>query len=876
MKEGHAVFAFFSFLLLLHFVSATFSVDVNTSNVKKSYNLGDQISGTIVISFDNESFDSALTTNLGTGSTNVGSWLKQAGKREKQDYNCSFEGCMPSYEPKGSVSAVNIFIQQPQNFGFKASGANVSVSSLSFAAKSSLPNSCSKPFSIDVLDTDQYTLENYRYNGRLCPNIKNGCFDSSLNSGQYQLANLGSSGYCERIRLDPAPAYLFGANLIRPNETESENISMQLYDATFTTYYGSCTFLAAQQNNSCIIPYPIAKQANYSVCILSNKSNSPSQIKTEFSDQICGTTNLGQSSTRDFDIFARALEYDSDYSLFDGDSFALLNDEQNFKDILNQYLNSEYRRNCVNRDCFIPFKLIGEAQQVAFNNISFVYESDGVTINDNVIYAIERNAPTIKSGKMTIALEAAHLNVSQKNTVLQINLGNRTLFRMNINITSIPVRIEPTFALIGVPTTFSVVSNEAILSATWKFSDDTTIQQGLRASHSFASAGTYSVDVTALAAGGNSYIKTQQVLVGEPRASAEELLKLTEQSIISLSGNMKNIPVWLLPPIENHLPIVQINNSLAQTRAKLQYASNDTEYVQIIQELQALNVPVAVGIIRTGQFPLISAYGNINLDYANNLYQTEQDPEQLKSAILAWTRDKYDANIEMSSYGTSSVNGESDTILTKVKIAVNPKDQSDDAYLIVDYPIESLHFITGYSGKEIQGGTYIPLQNANSIEFYVEEEMAIDDLGVYILPSIENLQSQGYSYELARPPSERQNSVFYVSLGILILFLIIAATALQYWYRKHYELYLFPQEESLFNIMTFIYNAKKKGLKEGNIRKILLNSGWKREQINYATGKFEGKIFGLFGLPLYSAHQEEKIKGAIEARQKQNTGRKVY
>lgn len=854
--------------------SAAFSVDANASTVKKEYNIGDKLSGTISISFANESSDSLLSANLGSKKITLADWLKQAGKKAGIDYNCTFAGCASDYQARQEVSSMSITGQQPKMVGFKISGANISAKTVSFIASTSLPNSCSKQFSIDVLDRDSHILENYRYTDQLCGNPLRGCFDHTLTEDKYQYANLTRASYCERLSLNPAPAYSFTANITKPSTAKYEEVSFDLYNGDFTTLYGSCTL--AQGESRCTINYTITREGTYAACVSSNETNSAYQVRTEQSDLICGTANLGQTMTRDFDISAHALEYASGQTLFDNDKYAMLNNEENITDAINNYLKEEYNSDCIGQDCFIPLQLIGDAQTLTFTNPLLVYESDGVLITQNKLYEIARTPSSINSGRMLVSLDAAQLNVSSRNTLLQINLGNTSVIKSAVTVSSIPISIEPTFALIGVSTEFTIHSNLSITSATWKFSDDGSTQTGVKARHTFAKAGTYNIDVTAVTSNG-SFTKTQQILVGEPRTSAEELVASTQANLGAISTSIKTVPQWMLPGVESKINIIQWNNSLMAIKEKLNYASNDSEYLQIISEVQALGVPESFGVTRSGSFPLIATYSNINVDYLNTLYGEDQtNPDQARAAILEWTRDNYNGQIEVITYGVGAADGNS-PLVTKVKITLDPVVASDNQrYLIIDYPLESLHFLTGYSEKELQSGTYIPIQSSSVIEFYVEGETTIENLGVYVVPALSELRREGYSYEVLPSNEGKVKSFIYIALIILIVVLAVVAVAMQYWYRNNYEKHLFPKEESLFNVMTFIYNSKKNNLKEGDIRKNLLSSGWTREQISYALGRYEGKIFGIFGLPIYSARQEQKMKTAIENRQRQNASRKVY
>lgn len=861
-------------VIISAFGSATFTVDTNKSVIKKSYNQGDIISGIVYVKFNNQSSESLLSANLGSKKVSLIDWLKNNGKKEVVDYNCSFKGCMPNYQSIGEINSVDISIQQPKMIGFKISGTNVSIRSLAFSASSSLATSCTKQFSINILDNPNKILQNYRYTDQLCGNPSKGCFDSNLNAENYLFANLTNTPYCEIMSLNPAPAYLFSSNLTKQGN-RNEEISYDLYSADFTTIYGSCT---AGTDSKCTINYTVTKSGDYGICISSNETNSAYQIRAE-QDQsrlICGSANLGQTKTIDFDITAQAKEYAAGEVYFDWDKYAMLNNEENLTSSINSYLSEEYNSDCASQECFIPFNVVGENQKITFSNPLLIYESAGVVLTQNKLSEIKKTDSIISSGILGLSLDQTGINITNKNSILQINLENSTLIKTNVEVSSIPISIEPGFGLIGVSTEFKIKTNLSITSATWKFGDDGSTASGSSVRHTFSKQGTYTVEVNAITTNG-SFSKTQQITVGEPKPSAEELFSVSQSNLGNLANKIKTVPANILPGIAKKIDVIKLNNSLMQIKDKLDYASNDSEYLQIIQEIQSLQIPESFGITRSGSFPMIAAYQNINVVYLDALYDQEQsNSDQIKKSILDWTRDNYNGNIELTTYGIGTEEGNA-PLITKVKIMLTPIGSSTgEKFLVVDYPIESINFLGSYSQKEIQSGTYMPVQGETTIEFYLEGETTIDNLGVYIAPALSELQKQGYSYEVLPSSGDRARKIIYTSLIILIVILIMIAIPLQYWYRNSYEKYLFPKQESLFNVMTFIYNSKKASLKEGDIRRNLLSNGWTREQISYALGKFEGKIFGLFGLPIYSARKEKEVKTIIEDRQRQIGSRKVY
>ena len=68
--------------------------------------------------------------------------------------------------------------------------------------------------------------------------------------------------------------------------------------------------------------------------------------------------------------------------------------------------------------------------------------------------------------------------------------------------------------------------------------------------------------------------------------------------------------------------------------------------------------------------------------------------------------------------------------------------------------------------------------------------------------------------------------------------------------KRKYEEHLFKNRNNLFNLITYIEHARKKGLKGNEISKKLKKSGWNSEQIAYALKKHAGKRTGMAEIPI--------------------------
>ncbi len=140
---------------------------------------------------------------------------------------------------------------------------------------------------------------------------------------------------------------------------------------------------------------------------------------------------------------------------------------------------------------------------------------------------------------------------------------------------------------------------------------------------------------------------------------------------------------------------------------------------------------------------------------------------------------------------------------------------------------------------------FIPLKDSNQkIIFSTSDEVDFTNLEAFISPSLDNLGIQ-------KPVEEKNNFWlwFIIILLVLIVIGLFVYVILQRWYMKKYETHLFKNVNELYNMETFIQNAKKNGKNESEIAEKLKKSGWNSEQVRYALKKYMNKNTGMAKLP---------------------------
>ena len=103
-------------------------------------------------------------------------------------------------------------------------------------------------------------------------------------------------------------------------------------------------------------------------------------------------------------------------------------------------------------------------------------------------------------------------------------------------------------------------------------------------------------------------------------------------------------------------------------------------------------------------------------------------------------------------------------------------------------------------------------------------------------------------------------TIFILAISLLIIVAFISYVVLQEWYKKKYENYLFKNKNDLYNMVNYVNNSKKRGLKNKEISDNLRKAKWSSEQVKYVMKKYAGKRTGMLELPLTNLMKKVKKK----------------
>jgi hypothetical protein len=887
-KERALVWVILTMLFLLS-ASAYASFDYKSNSLTTSYSGGESVRGPINISLTNEPADSAFTSNF-DGSIMLLSLLKNNSFLENADYKCTFPNCITDYKASGSTSSLNLDEDTPGIIGFKITGEDVEVTSLKFLITSNVGASCSRQILIDVLGKNESFIQSNKNSGVVCEEQNMGCFDDELDD--YLNVDLTSSLYCEKITLNPAPAYQIGA--IVTNGTKTTDLTMSLYSSyenNWEDFLADCKLPKNTQeieNVSCIVNYTVSREKDYFVCIEAKDDDSGFQIRAEKESPLCGTDTQGPPFNIDYELFATPLAFDSIGTLEINESlFGSQNNEMSLVDSINQYITDRYQKNCSN-GCLIPFKIEGVNQNLNLDasgsryGLKYRIGGGSTVYTERTIYRLESEKSKITTLKyLNIDVEKAEFKIplSSSATKLYLYLNGNQIMTKPVNITITPsfdFDITPKTILIGPDTEFQAIVPEAIIHSSWNFGDGTTAESTNKfATHRYTEykAEGYRIEVELTRSDGRIARRIFDLSTGSLNESATKLVNEYNYRMNNVSSQINAFPAYLAQQAERVLDLKNTNLSFGKAKYDLRNATTDESYSAVISSVLNLDIPYSVLSKEEGNsLPASVGFANINVNPIEQLSDKTIDSsdkeEQLKLAVISWMESNYGVNIDykiITKYADKT-DKTGEVLFTYVKITAAKRGTADyPAYLIINYPKDSMAFAQNYSEKSVGSATYIPVGDSTTIEFVVDDEINIADFGIYVSPEINKLP--GFEeYGIVEKPGFNWGR-FGLWLGILIIIAFVIYIALQEWYKKNYESSLFKNPNDLYNIINFIHNSRKSSMSDSEIDKKLRGAGWKGEQITYALKKIDGKRTGMWEIPIFKFFEQKKIRQEIAKRQ---------
>ncbi|MBU1988303.1 MAG: PKD domain-containing protein [Nanoarchaeota archaeon] len=903
---------FVVFVLMICLVSAEFEVDESSSMIEVRYYEGDLVQGRVNMSFsgqDNVGFESNFDGGIG-----LLELLEKMNYSLGRDFTCNPASCESGYQTLTGSETKTINLNNKKTYGLKIKEDEYLINEtreFRFSVFTDDVISCNNTLFIDLFDDGTIDFYNIVAKGYDCPYYEKdfGCFEEEDVTRQATVAS--DIYYCELVKnLPPAPAYKIGAivDKIGPGSLGFALIPLQDGWDSYVEGVNATVPLGQDIDTSVVVDYSSIERFDALVCVWTSHEGSFLINMNENDGNTCGANYLyGQEVViEDMDIDYEIYAIPKAYSavgdvLFDKDIYEDMTERDLLSDIDN-YLATAHGNNCSGEGCVILFSVWGRGYSPN-NNYSYIDQNihsaylrykrqDGLLPTaDGKIYEL-REIPSKINSEAYLVLDVEKMEFEVPNSdgkyTFELRLDGEEIIdeRIDVDI-GFGFYVVPRFAFVGRETAFTADTQFNVSFSAWNFGDgsSTVYSSDNSAKHTYTAEGNFVVTTTLTKSSGSNSTKRFKVVVGEAKTSAELTLKDYESRIANLQSEINNFSDWIKPSIESVLGFSLIKTVVSSKRSEFELKVNSTDavdedYVQIVNSLMSLTVPYSIFVSESGSLPALVGFDGINVGHIKSLSTliSGADNEKIKANIIAWMSQNYDVSVD---FKTVSAFGEFDTLnflrIYNINIVQKPGKAENISFLIIDKPNSTMVFKSQIGVKEtINGGTYLKIYGSNplsDVEFLVIGSGApnVADLGVYISPALGALGitnktiRQGCWY--CDPEGYFNWNRFFIGSVILITMTLGVYIILQSWYKRYYEKHLFKNPNDLYNLINFLYNSRKVGLKDSRTRNKLLERKWTGEQIRYAFRKIQGKRTGMFEIPLFKFIENRKVRKEIEKKQ---------
>ncbi len=896
MVKKWCFFALISLILSANLALAASSTGNLSHSIQEKYSVGDKIKGWINVSLSNENASSLLKTSLGDSISLIDLINKNSNLTKGEDYTCSPADCMSDYSVvSGSENQSKTFVLnngESKVFGIKFVGENsfdgiLDSSPFSIDITSNASEDIKPQLFVDILNNNGNEWRAYRPSGNFY-NENYGCYQSSPEAQ----TTFESAPFCNKISVPDTPNLEIGA-IVSANVENPGAVTflMELKDSN-NKFIISCNAVASSGGRiSCVVsPSPkITQTQDFYVCISVPTSGDRDNYEINYERiNTCGTNGF------DFEIFAKPGKFasvgnfvlNSSEISFSGTSIGTL------ESYLNAYISQKYGNNCSN-GCIIPIKFTSGVnnQEINVKGISHddgtyisKYKKDGVIVSTtNSIYDVAEKSATISTAKFQqLSLDDANFSVPDefgtKEFILKLN--DNKIFSDLIEVQKIPeIRlVSPPKGKTGaaVPTEFAVNiekfgANTTITKYEWNFGDNKTeISTVNKIKHTYNAIGTYQLKVKVTDSLGLTSEKTFSINVVNPKDYVNEELAKNLANLASIKPQIDKLPTFQKNSLNSILNLSRAESVLSGIQQRNASASTDQEYISIMADLITINLPSSISATKsTDAIIFFPDKSKINLNVLKEIsggnYSSDKK-DDYADAVISWYLKNAPSALTFKEF-SGVYDGSLERMVNTFEIKI-PSSSRNISYFIIP-KLENLKF-ENQNAKETPEYYYIELaKEEENIRFSTTENIDFSNLPAFVSPPLGKLPVSIFN-DIGSELVEKRTTLALILL--LIVFLgFVAYIIMQEWYRRKYENYLFKNRNDLYNIVSYIHNAKKKGIGENEIYSRLRKIGWNSEQLNYITKKYMGKRTGMFEIPIQKIFGLFNRNNAQKSSQKNNT-----
>ena len=849
------------FLLVVLVSSFALAVQIGSPghSIEKSYSLESFLTGWINISFEDEPSDAVFETSEGDEINILD--LIAMNDLDVLNYQCNPIDCTSAYASVADSGEIEKIItladRESAVVGLKFSGGEFDgMQEFSMNINSDAPESTFKQLFIDVGDDGIFEWVSEIPSG-VFYNEDYGCFDFT---GSESIITTPST-FCEKINVPLAPEVEIGANVIsNTNPAESATFTFTITTADETNKKtANCDATAFNGGRiGCVPNFKIDKQEDYYICIKpkSAASNDKYKIRSEITGEICGYATE-KKNPKDFEIFAKPGKFKEI-----GD-FEFNSDEtgEDIEGMVEGYISEKYGDDCTD-ECIVPIRFTAgkiQNQEINLSNVATRYSLSGETHPeiDFPIYDIEETPATISSDFVQLNLDGAEFSLPSKLGTNQftLELDGTEIFSETIKIEPVPqiLSLNPTIVAAALPTEFSVKvklfgNGTRITKYEWSFDGEIQETTTDSAIYAFDEIGPHTVDVTITDSSGKSSAKSFTIQAASPKNAVNMLLAKNINNLNGIKTVLESLDLFDRDSLTEILAIDEAETTIGELQQANATALSDDDYISIMGDLVSIAIPDLLSATKNVKsLPFFPIEESVNLEILKGVGGgSYEDSEVYTNAVLSWNAANSQTKINSREF-TAIYENHQEEILNVFEFQIGENSATEGAYLIMP-EFENLVFDNDYSEEIEDGYVSIQLSGAEKIIFSTTEDVEFSELPAFISPPLSRLSVNS---EQILDIKIISTLTIIILVALLVGFLgFIAYVAMQQWYKKKYENYLFKNRNDLFNIVSYVHNMKKQGVEDKKVASGLKNSGWNSEQVGYIMKKYYGKRTGMFEIPI--------------------------
>jgi len=866
MIKGRVLIVLFYVISVITLMSLSNAfVNVTQDNIKDKYYLGEKVSGTMILSLENEGVDSIISSNFGE-SNNLLDIIKKRATCIPFDCSYKYSATNP-YVFKN----INLNTGEEKITGFMVFGDKVRITDISFNLSSNFPESDEIPLKLNFFGRSNWIYDTYSTDYSKSESW--GCYETEIPIGgigvipyeKYALSY--NSKYCEKIFIPESAKVRAGARIEGSSQNE---LRMSVYSSDSSHQLLASQKFSPQTGYADIErDFKWYQAGNYYFCLgLENTNNQVTDLSIfrENYGTNCGWYipqgyNLDQmlaySSGIDYSIYAKTGRYAVARPTEVYASTDLINSA-------NYYLNQSYGDRCTN-GCIFPIIFSGINQALNVNNLKVDYEiisSSGGITNTNKFYDISKE-PAKMSFFGTIDAKELNFSIKSKSSVLTLKFNDNKILEKDISIFSGSSinDLYPKNPPAGMKAKLNALiqSDVNITKYEWYFGDNETAETRTNfVEHVYKSIGSYTLTLRITDANGLVMAKDFTITTTSPIQFIKEDLTKKSQRLDNLTRSMAGFPIWYQDAIKSKINFSYYQDSIRDLELSTALTIAESELVNIYMRLQSLDVPFYVFVSEKSSSPLIESEDSIDLELIKS-YSGERinnySEGDYRASILKWKDDNLISKINKTKISYFDSNENIKSVLTIYNLDIE-NNLSVPSYLVLDRDLDEIYFHEE-SIEPIRFGesTIIELKDKNQFEFY---DLSGEELNMFVFPELSKLTiikgvekcngnkicEKGENWVNCRSDC-KPFSLFFIYIIILAILLLCLYTFLAWWYKSRYEISLFGDKKRSYNIVMFILNSRVNGLNDWKIKDLLSGQGWDSEQISYGFKRADGKRIGF-------------------------------